>query len=211
MPAKTSKTKTRSKAPERTRETQWRQQGAVVVGIDEVGRGAWAGPLVVGAVSLPEEFSIEGIRDSKFLSPARREELAPLIHQHASVGIGVVEAFELEQGMAWGLGEAAQRALKDGGFPSAQILLDGHHDYLGAPHSVESIIGGDRTELCIAAASVVAKVHRDRLMVELEKDYTAYGFAAHKGYGTAVHRDAIKAHGPCVQHRTGWKPFATLV
>jgi ribonuclease HII len=182
------------------------------LGIDEVGRGAWAGPLVIAAVSLPEVFKVPGIRDSKFLSPLARERLAPRIREVAAVGIGLVPASELsDRGMAWALGEGARRAIHGSGLRPGTVLLDGHHDYLGGAFPCETIVGGDRTELCIAAASVVAKAYRDQLMVEYDQQYPGYGFAAHKGYGTLAHRQAIAEFGPCDLHRTGWKPFASLV
>jgi ribonuclease HII len=211
LPKKTKRTTLRSKAPRRDRETHWRQNCRVVVGIDEVGRGAWAGPLVSAAVVLPDDYRIRKVRDSKLLTPAARERLAARIHQTSLVGIGVVEVAEMnERGFSWALSEAGHRALAGLGCEPEHILLDGHFDYLAGTYPCETIVGGDGTELCIAAASVVAKVHRDARMVELAAQYPGFGFELHKGYGTAAHRAALAAQGPCAEHRADWKPIAAL-
>ncbi len=214
MPTPSLKSRARkSKPPRRERELAWHGQGFVVAGVDEVGRGAWAGPLVSAAVILEPGTGIRNVRDSKLLTAVARTDLAQRIQSRArGVGLGVVAIEELNQrGLAWALTEAGCRAIGDLPEPPGQVLLDGHHDCLAGRFACETIVGGDGTELCIAAASIVAKVHRDGLMVELHETYPAYGFAAHKGYGTAAHRAALAEHGPSAIHRSQWKPISELL
>lgn len=177
-----------------------------------MGRGAWAGPLVSAAVVLDVEYRLRSIRDSKLLTAADRQKLAARITaQSPGVGIGVVEVEEINQyGFTWALQQSGIRAIRE--LPAApdQILLDGHHDYFGEGYSCETIIDGDAKELCIAAASIVAKVHRDDLMTKLDKQYPKYGFGSNKGYGTGAHRKALATHGPAEVHRAQWKPISDL-
>lgn len=184
-----------------------------MAGVDEVGRGAWAGPLVAAAVILPPEYRLTRLRDSKLLTADMRTRLDVRIREKAvAFGIGVVEVEELNRnGFPWALRQSGMRAIRELAPPPDRILLDGRHDYLAGEHECETIVGGDGTELCIAAASIVAKVHRDGLMKGLSDGYPEYGFADHKGYGTPVHRRALKEHGPCDQHRSQWKPVNDLL
>lgn len=184
-----------------------------MAGVDEVGRGAWAGPLVAAAVILPPDYRLKRLRDSKLLTPAERVRLDRRIREKAvAFGIGIVAVEELNQnGFPWALRQSGLRAIRELAPPPDRILLDGDHDYLAGEHDCETIIGGDGAELCIAAASIVAKVHRDGLMEELAAEYTEYGFAKHKGYGTPQHRHALKEHGPCDLHRSQWKPINELL
>jgi ribonuclease HII len=205
---KTPRKRKTSKPPRRLKETAWLEEGRLVAGVDEVGRGAWAGPLVAAAVVLPPDFRVRKIRDSKMLKAVDRERLATRIYEVAEVGVGVVEVAEINQvGFAWALKESGRRALAALPNEPGQVLLDGHYDYLADYYECETIIGGDATELCIAAASVVAKVHRDALMVEIDGMFPDFAFGRHKGYGTPDHQHAIAEHGPCAQHRKNWKPF----
>jgi ribonuclease HII len=171
-------------------------------GVDEVGRGPLAGPVVAAAVILPPGAVIPGIRDSKQLSPSRRERLDPIIRSIAvAVSIAAVEADEIDRinilrathrAMALaiaGLSRAADFVLVDGR-PVSSITLPN-----------VALVGGDRRCVSIAAASIVAKVHRDRLMDDLHRCYPGYGFDRHKGYGTREHLRAIGLLGPCPQHR----------
>lgn len=203
----------RSKAPQRVREQSWIESGAVVAGVDEVGRGAWAGPLVSAAVILDHDYRIQKIRDSKALPAKAREELSERILERArGVGIGIVTIKEMnEYGFTWALRQAGIRAVRELSEPPDQVLLDGHHDYFAGEFACETIINGDAKELCIAAASVVAKVHRDELMDQLSKKHPEYGFATNKGYGTAAHQQALKKHGPTAVHRAQWKPIQKLL
>jgi len=191
-----------------------------IAGIDEAGRGAWAGPLVAAAVILPDLAAtgaaallsaLEGVRDSKTLAAPRREELLTNIGAVAcGIGVGVVPATELDR---IGLGAANRlawtRALDNLPFAADFLLLDAFR-LRESPLPQEPIIRGDRHCLSIAAASIVAKVTRDRLLVALDSDFPAYGFARHKGYGTAAHHAALRAHGSCVAHRHSFAPLRAL-
>lgn len=175
---------------------------SAVVGIDEAGRGPLAGPVVAAAVILPDSFQLEGLTDSKKLSEKKREELFPLIRQQArAYGIGLASAQEVDRlNVLQATLLAMQRALnKLHGEPDF-LLIDGI-----TPLPVDlpqlTLKKGDSRSLSIAAASVLAKVARDRLMVELDRQYSGYGFARHKGYGTLAHRRAIADKGPVLPHR----------
>ena len=182
----------------------------LVVGIDEVGRGALAGPLMVACVALPDEPQVIGLDDSKKLSPKRREELAAQIDEAAfGVGVSRVEPEEIDAcGMAASLRvamtralEACERDLADRGHAEdiAGVLIDGNPVHV---HEREiCVVKGDGRLACIAAASIVAKVTRDRLMVELAEEHPVYGFESNKGYGSAAHIAALKSTGPCAIHR----------
>lgn len=173
-----------------------------VAGVDEVGRGPLAGPVVAAAVILPPRFELPGLTDSKKLSPAAREALLPLIRRQAlAIGIGVVSARQIEainilqatlQAMALAVGRLRR--------PADFLLVDGISQVpLALPQ--QTLKQGDCRSLSIAAASVVAKVVRDRMMAGYARRYPGYGFEAHKGYGSAAHMAAIAQLGPCELHR----------
>ncbi len=182
----------------------------VIVGLDEVGRGALAGPLTVAAVALPFEPQVVGIDDSKKLSPKKREELASQIKEHAyGVGIAHIQPEEIDAcGMSASLRTAFSRALEACRKDISErgraegidaVLVDGNPIHI---HENEiSIVKGDGKIACIAAASIVAKVTRDALMYELDSQYPEYSFAKNKGYGTAEHCAAIRSEGPSKMHR----------
>lgn len=182
----------------------------IVAGIDEVGRGALAGPLVVACVALPDEPQIVGLDDSKKLSSKRREELAAQIDELAlGVGIARVEPEEIDAcGMAASLRVAMVRALaacksdlaaRGNGDDIATVLIDGNPVHI---HEAElCVVKGDGKIACIAAASIAAKVARDKLMCTYAQDYPAYGFESNKGYGSAAHIAALKEHGASSIHR----------
>ena len=182
-----------------------------IVGIDEVGRGPLAGPVTVGAVmwvSKEDPYTIlRGIKDSKKLNPKKREEWHIFLRGlekegHVRIAVCSVSAPEIDKkGIMSALRYAAGKALKKLRIGNAKLLSD-----YGLPipltyKKVEHIIKGDEKEVLIAAASIVAKVHRDTLMHTYEKERPEYGFAKHKGYGTKEHRDAIRIHGPTTIHR----------
>jgi ribonuclease HII len=177
-----------------------------IAGIDEAGRGPLAGPVVAAAVILPDRFPSTEVNDSKQLSPIQRDRLYELIYSQAvAVGIGIVDAIEIDRinilrasllAMAMAasnLDPAPDCLLVDGNFPVPLALAQ------------QTIVKGDALSLSIAAASIVAKVTRDRLMSRYDHDYPQYGFAGHKGYGTHAHREAIVRHGCCPIHRRSFK------
>jgi ribonuclease HII len=186
----------------------WEAGDRVVVGIDEVGRGSWAGPVTVGAVVAPPEH-LTGVKDSKLLTPAEREVCAARVRAWA-LGIGIGHASHEEcdlLGMTAALRIAATRALAQlaaQGFEPDRIVLDGNHDYLRRGKAVHTVIKGDQTILSVAAASVVAKVTRDALMAEEAEHYPAYGFESNRGYPAPVHKCALAAYGPSSIHRRSW-------
>jgi ribonuclease HII len=180
----------------------------LVCGIDEVGRGSWAGPVTVAAVVAPPEH-LAGVRDSKLLTLEEREKCAVQVRNWAcGIGIGHASNVECdEQGMTEALRRAAYRALDQlsvQGFEPDRIILDGNHDYLRSNGRVRTVIKADQTVLSVAAASVVAKVTRDRLMAEEAEHYPAYGFESNRGYPAPVHKAALAAWGPTTIHRQSW-------
>lgn len=192
--------------------------GRAVVGIDEVGRGAWAGPVTVGAVVLDPDRPPEGVRDSKRLSPARREVVATAVRTTSLVGIGSASNDEVDAvGLAAALRLAAGRALDtvlalDGAPTDPLVLVDGPHDLVRRPEvEVVTLVRGDAASVSIAAASVVAKVDRDGLMAAADASYPGYGFARNRGYPAPDHVAALATLGPCALHRRSWAPIARLV
>jgi len=181
----------------------------VVAGVDEAGRGAFAGPVVAAAVTIPLGVHIEGVQDSKVLTPAIRSALYEEILTGAEgIGVGVVAPSEID---ALNILRATHRAmalaLADLDPPADFALIDGRPvQGLELPH--QCIVKGDQKSFAIAAASIVAKVTRDELMVELEEQHPGYGFAEHKGYGTRSHREALVRLGPCPAHRRSFEPVA---
>jgi ribonuclease HII len=195
-------------------ELELRREGyRTLAGIDEAGRGCWAGPVVAAAVvlradALAQPSLLQGIDDSKRLSPAQREALLPTIHAVA-VGIGVAgtPAFLIDSlGIVGATRLAMELAvLQLPCWPDALIV-----DALrlpGLPIAQRAIIGADHLSYSVAAASIVAKTTRDRWMSAIERDEQRYGFALHKGYGTAWHRAALRRWGPCGEHRRSFRPL----
>ena len=174
-----------------------------ICGIDEAGRGPLAGPVVVGAVILPKDSFIEGINDSKKISEKKREQIYETIIKEAiSYGVGIVSQDQIDDMNILNATKLAlTMALKELDVKPDLIMVDALNkiDTLGIPYI--SMIKGDAKVYSIAAASIIAKVTRDRMMAEWDKIYPAYGFAKHKGYGTAFHIEAIKENGPCIIHR----------
>ena len=174
-----------------------------IAGIDEAGRGPLAGPVVVACVIMPEDSMIEGVNDSKKISEKKREKLYDLILEEAvSYGIGIINQEEIDEiNILRATKKALTMALTQMEIKPNVILVDALTgiDTLGIPY--KSIIKGDANSYSIAAASIIAKVTRDRIMREWDKVYPEYGFAGHKGYGTAKHIEAIKQYGLCPLHR----------
>ncbi|MCA3554581.1 ribonuclease HII [Aestuariivirga sp.] len=181
-----------------------------VCGIDEAGRGPWAGPVVAAAVVLDPDCIPAGLDDSKKLTGAQREALFALIMGSAKVGIGIADVARIDRNnilqatfwaMAQALGQIGDVAL---------ALVDGNRAPQ-LPCPVQTIVAGDAKSLSVAAASIVAKVTRDRIMVGHDASWPGYGFARHKGYGTAFHRQALQRLGPTPLHRRSFAPVAALL
>lgn len=172
-----------------------------IAGLDEVGRGTLAGPVVAAAVLFEPKTAIAGIRDSKQLSFQQRDNLYPIIFQEAAaIAVGVVEAAVIDQiNILQATRLAMRKAVEQLAIQPDYLLLDAMT--LPLPIPQRSIIKGDQLSVSIAAASIVAKVTRDRLMSEYHEEYPQYNFLAHKGYGTLEHRKQIRKHGPCRIHR----------
>jgi ribonuclease HII len=217
-----------SEAPTLDYERRFRSSARLLAGIDEVGRGALAGPVSVGiaVIDLEAQDLLADVRDSKLLKVADRERLEPLVRSwsvasavgHATAGeidaLGIVGALRLAGNRAW----SAVLAL---GVTPDVVLLDGSHNWLSQPVQpslfdegpvepccdvpVHTLVKADMQCLSVAAASVLAKVARDRLMCQLHTEYPAFGWDENKGYGTAAHKDALRAAGPTPYHRVSWQ------
>ena len=184
-----------------------RARGAMrIAGVDEVGRGAWFGPVVAAAVILPPDVQIEGLRDSKQLSAQRREQLDAIIRsQAAAVGVGHADAATIDAINIRRATHQAMLAAIAALHPQPDFLLI-DAEQIDTPCAQQNILHGDAVSISIAAASIVAKVYRDAWMRELDRIYPHYGLAAHKGYGVAAHRRALLEHGPCPLHRISYAP-----
>jgi ribonuclease HII len=181
--------------------------GLPVAGIDEAGRGPWAGPVVVAAVILNPDRIPEGINDSKVLSPEAREDRYAEIMATSCVSISVgqvkrIDRINILQASLWGM-RAAFRGLQ---VPRAAALIDGNLVPKRFPGKARAVVSGDALSLSVAAASIIAKVTRDRIMVRLAKRYRRYGWESNKGYGTPEHALAVKKHGICTHHRRSFAP-----
>jgi ribonuclease HII len=194
-----------------------------IAGIDEVGRGPLAGPVVAAAVVLPREFNEDGIKDSKLLTALQRERLAPIIKAKAiSWGLGIVKVQEIDRfnilkaslmAMAKAcraLAPAPDHLLIDGRETIPISLLKLPRAFYLRPLRQTALIKGDRICVSIAAASILAKVARDQMMVDLDASYPQYGFAVHKGYGSAAHLAALRRHGPSPVHRRSFAQVREL-
>ena len=200
--------------PDMSFETEARASGFLhVAGVDEAGRGPLAGPVVAGAVILPQHLEgLPGLNDSKQLTAAKREALfAALLERsdvYCSVGIASTEEIDrLNNLRATHL--AMARAVEGLSLRPDFCLVDGL-PVKGLPVPHRAIVKGDGRSLSIAAASVLAKVTRDRMMTEADAEFPQYGFAKHKGYGTKVHMEALRKHGPCPLHRRSFAPVSQM-
>ncbi len=187
----------------------WAQGFDVVVGLDEVGRGSWAGPLAIGAAVLPRTGRVNGVRDSKMLTEREREGLFDkLTAWCAAWSIGMVSHDECDEiGMSAAQKLAARRAIEGLGIVPDRVLVDGNWDFVGDYVGVEKvtkIVKGDAKCLSIATASVLAKVSRDRLMRAEDVNFPGFNFAENKGYPCPKHQIALKGYGPTTIHRRSW-------
>jgi ribonuclease HII len=186
----------------------------VVAGIDEAGRGPWAGPVVAGAVILDGDLPdtlLHGLDDSKKLSPARRETLFGILQNHATLGVGLADVAEIDvHNILQATMMAMARAVKDLGRVPDLALVDGNREPI-LPCAVRCVVKGDSRSLSIAAASIVAKVTRDRIMAELALECPGYGWERNAGYGTAEHRAALESLGVTPHHRKSFAPIHKIL
>ena len=195
----------------RVERSLWRAGVTKIAGVDEVGVGPLAGPVLAAAVVLPEDVRLRGVDDSKKLSAALREELAEKIHAAAlGVGIGIVEPEEIDRlNIYRATLEAMRRAVVALPVMPEHVVVDARHiPQLTVPQT--ALINGDARSYSVAAASIVAKVARDRIMCELDRLYPQYGFRNHMGYATAQHLAAIDRYGPSPVHRLSFAPVRDL-
>jgi ribonuclease HII len=190
---------------------------AIIAGIDEAGRGAWAGPVVAAAIVLPLERSdlkneLDGVRDSKLLnSPQRRHWAGQILEIASTIGVGQATAEEVDTlGLILATRTAMTRALHELDLSPDHLLID--HILLPESELPQTALPrGDAIVLSIAAASIIAKVTRDTIMIELDERYPGYGFPQHKGYGTSAHQQALAVLGPTPVHRRSFTPIAALL
>ena len=187
-------------------------QRAVVAGVDEAGRGPLAGPVVAAAVVLDLDGDWRGLNDSKQLTAEQRDALYARVLQGARAfawavtGPRTIDRVNIRRATHGAMARAVARLR----LSPELVLVDGHETVEAIPAEQHAVIGGDGRCLAIAAASVLAKVVRDRIMERLDRVWPRYGFAKHKGYGTAEHLDALREHGPCPLHRWSFSPVSTL-
>lgn len=183
----------------------------MIVGVDEVGRGCWAGPLVAGAVLLAEP--LPGLKDSKKLSKKRREALDVLIRDQAvAYGIGWVEPAEIDAiGLTAAVRLAMQRATEQITEPYDALIIDGNYNFLAENHLSSCLVKADDTVPAVSAASIIAKVARDNYMAACTEHHPGYGFEKHVGYGTAQHIAALKDLGVSALHRRSFAPIKALL
>ncbi len=193
--------------PDLSYESAARERGYIAIcGVDEAGRGPLMGPVCAAAVILPDGIEIDGVNDSKKLTEKKREALFDMIKEKAlawSVAFASVEEIE-EVNILNATYLAMNRAIEGLQIPADYALIDGNRIPKGIKIDAETVVKGDAKSLSVAAASILAKVSRDRLILEYDREMPEYGFAAHKGYGTAAHIEAIKKYGPCKYHRTSF-------
>ena len=196
----------RNRAPNLKVERElWNAGNPVVVGVDEVGRGAWAGPLTVGAAVVPKDHRIYKLRDSKMLTEDEREAIFNRVASwctHWAIGHASHEECD-RLGMSDAQRLAARRAIDTLGVIPDRVLVDGRWDFVGGHHTIR-LVRGDATSVSISAASILAKVVRDRMMRSLSAYYPNYGFEGNKGYPCPRHKAALQAWGPSAIHRRSW-------
>lgn len=196
----------KAKAPGIATEKElWEAGSAVVVGVDEVGRGSWAGPISVGAAVVPKDRRVYKVRDSKMLTEDEREAIFDrIVSWVEDWSVGHASHSECDElGMSEAQKLAARRAIAGLAVEPDHVIVDGNWDFVGHPRTTR-IIGGDATCLTIAAASIIAKVTRDRMMRRLADEFPGFNFENNKGYPGPWHRAALAAYGPTTIHRRSW-------
>jgi ribonuclease HII len=213
-----------SAAPSLQREIELRNSGFYrIAGTDEAGRGPLAGPVVAGAVVLPADFCAEefsSLNDSKKLSAKTRAMLFAKITAQFEFGVGIVDAKTIDEinirqaswrAMQLAVSDLQRRFPQGGSTPAVEYVLIDGLGYGSGPWQYEAIVKGDSKSFSIAAASIVAKVTRDKMMEEYDREYSGYGFASHKGYGTKAHLNALRELGPCAIHRRTFAPVRAVL
>ncbi len=185
---------------------------SAIAGVDEVGRGPLAGPVVAAAVILDPQNFPKGLNDSKKLTEKRRDELFEQVMNTSHVGwaslpASIIDETNIRAAALMAMTLSVERLP----IPADAALIDGKDVPEGLIHIGKALVKGDARSVSIAAASIVAKVVRDRMMREADKHFPAFGFAAHKGYGSKAHRDAIEEHGPCPLHRKSFSPIKQML
>ena len=190
----------------------------MIVGIDEVGRGCWAGPVVAGAVLLPADFDAATpaawrLSDSKLLNKRQREAADLGVRQIAlAIGLGWVDAATIDRvGITTAVKWAMERALEQISLVYDEVIIDGNYNFLSEHAKTQALIKADASVPAVSAASIVAKVARDNYMAEMAANYPGYGFEKHVGYGTALHLERLKLHGVSQLHRRSFKPVRALL
>ncbi|OZB17168.1 MAG: ribonuclease HII [Hyphomonas sp. 34-62-18] len=190
---------------------------SLIIGVDEAGRGPWAGPVTAAAVILDPARPVAGLTDSKKLSEKARDRLAPLIRERAlawsvaEASVGEIDTLNIRQATFLAMQRAIAGVFAQTASAGAMILIDGNALPADLPAPARAIIKGDLTEPSISAASILAKTHRDAQMTSLCNTYPGYGFSGHKGYGTAAHAEALARLGPCPVHRQSFAPVKALL
>jgi ribonuclease HII len=186
------------------------------IGVDEVGRGPWAGPVIAAAVWLPPGLYDAGFQDSKKLTSAKREALYQRILAEAHYGLGEASVQEIDQlnilqATMLAMKRAVQALITQCGELPAIALIDGNRTPKDLPCPAQALVKGDAISVSIAAASILAKVTRDRMMQQLHVEFPHYGWASNAGYGTAAHQQGLRSHGVCDHHRRSFAPIRTLL
>lgn len=183
----------------------------MILGVDEVGRGCWAGPVVAGAVILAEP--IKGLKDSKKLSKAQREKLDAEIRVSAvAFGLGWVPAEEIDKvGLTEAVRLAMERALAEITVAYNRLIIDGNYNFFPENPKSDAVVGADNSVPAVSAASIIAKVARDKYMADIARKFPEYGFETHVGYGTTAHQLALQANGLTELHRRCFKPIQAFI
>jgi ribonuclease HII len=201
-----------STPPNLTAEVAFAENGATICGVDEAGRGPWAGPVVAAAVVLDRGCIPPGLDDSKKLTPRRRAALFDAVRASASVGVGIASVEEIDALNILRANDLAMlRAVRDLQPAPEAALIDGNRVPPGLPCRARALVGGDGRSLSIAAASIIAKVTRDRIMEELAGTHPGYGWERNRGYGTPEHRAALIRLGVTPHHRRSFRPIHNIL